>query len=1097
MKQVVSFAKLTRPKSANVLLRKRLFKLLDEARNKPVVWITAPPGAGKTTLVSTYLENKNLPCIWYQIDEGDGDIASFFHYMGIAAKHAAPRYRKPLPNLTPEYFLGLPTFTRNYFRELYSRVNLVASKESLRGAKRQSNLTKGIATLPSGARNDRFIVVLDNYQDVPADSHLHNIIQTGLSEIPEGINVIIISRVEPPAIFAGLRANNKIDAFGWNELNLTIDEAKDIAKLKGIKRPSEELIQQLNTTVNGWTAGIVLMLERQKPEKLLQKSSGIFASQAMFDYFASEIFNRLDEPSREMLLKTAFLPIMTERLVQQLTDSVHAGQILADLNRRNYFIIKKPLPEPVYQYHPLFREFLLTLARQQLTPLELAQVQHKTAEILEGYGQFEDAIVLYRNAEEWASMARLILTQAQAMIVEGRNKTLEEWISHVPQAILNDSPWMLYWLGVCLLPFNPPQARADLEQAYAAFQRQSDVQGQMLAWCAIVDTFVNEWSDFTPLDRWIAEMESLLALHSEFSSPEIGARVAAGMFMALMYRQPGYLDLPKWAQQVRQIVMGDINAYFRIYLGNQLLIYYTWWIGDLALAETLLKALEPLARVHGNPPLVKAAWCSMSAAFFWMNAENEKAIKSAVEGLRIADESGVHVVDAFTCGQAIFATLSSEDMAGAKHYLDEMAKRMNPSRILECTIYHHLLGWYFLMQNDLAKAREQAELSKDLGLKAGSPFFTAHAWLEVGLILFLGGRHEEAIGLNRRTREESRKMNFNTMEYLTWLDEAEFCMGLKDEACCIEALRQSLAVGCRQGYQNHTWWRPTIMARLYSKALEHNIEVDYVQSLIRRRRLSPPINEIDLDNWPWPVRIYTLGRFTIVKDGKPLRFAEKAKHMPLKLLKAIIALGGRDIGAEAVIDTLWPDADGDTGLRSLNTTLHRLRKLLGNDMAITLEDNRLAVDVRHVWVDIFAFQRLLGKIENMLKKAEAKDDSLNNLIERTTAMYQGPFLRDIAEQWAISSRERLKNRYLHILAEMAQRFEQSKDWQKAIQCCEKCIEIDSISEENYRRLMGFYNKLGRKAEGIAVYKRCKEALNRHLGISPSQETEAIHKSLRS
>ena len=78
MKQAPSLAKLTKPKSANVLLRKRLFKLLDDARNKPVVWITAPPGAGKTTLISTYLEKKKLPCIWYQVDEGDGDIASFF-----------------------------------------------------------------------------------------------------------------------------------------------------------------------------------------------------------------------------------------------------------------------------------------------------------------------------------------------------------------------------------------------------------------------------------------------------------------------------------------------------------------------------------------------------------------------------------------------------------------------------------------------------------------------------------------------------------------------------------------------------------------------------------------------------------------------------------------------------------------------------------------------------------------------------------------------------------------------------------------------------------------------------------------------------------
>jgi DNA-binding SARP family transcriptional activator len=173
-----------------------------------------------------------------------------------------------------------------------------------------------------------------------------------------------------------------------------------------------------------------------------------------------------------------------------------------------------------------------------------------------------------------------------------------------------------------------------------------------------------------------------------------------------------------------------------------------------------------------------------------------------------------------------------------------------------------------------------------------------------------------------------------------------------------------------------------------------------------------------------------------------------------------------------------------------------------------LNKSPLILEVRHVWVDVFAFQRLLGKAEKLLKDRKAEvsggvqyieplPDTDKLLIERITAMYHGPFLRDISEQWAISSRERLKNRCLYILSEIAQRFEQSQDWQKVIQCCEKCIEIDAISEESYRRLITVYNKLGRKSEGLAVYKRCKEALNLHLSISPSQETEAIHKSLRS
>ncbi|MGH8606902.1 MAG: hypothetical protein ACREX9_05645, partial [Gammaproteobacteria bacterium] len=48
-------AKLTRPQASNAVLRDRLFTRLDEAQERPIVWIHGPPGAGKTTLLASYL----------------------------------------------------------------------------------------------------------------------------------------------------------------------------------------------------------------------------------------------------------------------------------------------------------------------------------------------------------------------------------------------------------------------------------------------------------------------------------------------------------------------------------------------------------------------------------------------------------------------------------------------------------------------------------------------------------------------------------------------------------------------------------------------------------------------------------------------------------------------------------------------------------------------------------------------------------------------------------------------------------------------------------------------------------------------------------
>ena len=148
-------SKVTPPILTGVFPRKRLFDLLDRMRERPVIWIAGPPGCGKTTLVSSYLDARKLPCLWYQVDPGDADPATLFYYLGLTAREAAPRKRKPLPLLTPEYRQGMSAFILRYFEDLFARLKI-----------------------PS-------IVVFDNYQEIPEDAPFHEIIINGLSRIPE------------------------------------------------------------------------------------------------------------------------------------------------------------------------------------------------------------------------------------------------------------------------------------------------------------------------------------------------------------------------------------------------------------------------------------------------------------------------------------------------------------------------------------------------------------------------------------------------------------------------------------------------------------------------------------------------------------------------------------------------------------------------------------------------------------------------------------------------------------------------------------------------------------------------------------------------
>src|SRR4029453_17369150 len=97
-----ALAKLTRPKLYDAVPRPRLFSLLDEAGKRPIVWVSAPPGAGKTTLVASFLEARGVPPIWYQIDIAGSAPAAFVQYMRMAALHLVGKKAATLAHFNPE-----------------------------------------------------------------------------------------------------------------------------------------------------------------------------------------------------------------------------------------------------------------------------------------------------------------------------------------------------------------------------------------------------------------------------------------------------------------------------------------------------------------------------------------------------------------------------------------------------------------------------------------------------------------------------------------------------------------------------------------------------------------------------------------------------------------------------------------------------------------------------------------------------------------------------------------------------------------------------------------------------------------------------------
>jgi DNA-binding SARP family transcriptional activator len=265
---------------------------------------------------------------------------------------------------------------------------------------------------------------------------------------------------------------------------------------------------------------------------------------------------------------------------------------------------------------------------------------------------------------------------------------------------------------------------------------------------------------------------------------------------------------------------------------------------------------------------------------------------------------------------------------------------------------------------------------------------------------------------------------------------------------------------------------------LLERALKEGIEVDLVRELIRTFRLVP--GKQAPDNWPWPVKIVTLGRFEVLVNDEPIQFARKTPRKVLLLLKAIVAQGGRDVPEQALCDALWGDEEGDAASHALDMTIARLRKLLGTPDAIIQQGGKVSLNTERCWVDAWVFESNLGK---------AVDRPLLDL-------YGGAFLpEDTAEPWSFAMRERLRGKFIHALSSCGDVLESSGDLEGAVQCYLRGIDADPIVEVFHQGLMRCYERVGRRTEAISAFRRMKQTLSVLLGVPPSDASQRLFQVL--
>lgn len=1059
----LALAKIRPPALADVYSRTRLFERLDQAATRPFVWISAPAGSGKTSLVASYLNARVLQGIWYQADAGDADVASFFYYLGLAIRQACPQEGEPLPLLTPEYQLGLPTFARNYFRRVFER-------------------------MPQPG-----VVIVDNYQEIPAASAFHELFAAGLTEAPPGINIYVISRGDPPPSFARLRTTGDLTMLGWDDLRLTEQESAGIARLwleskrgRSFSLPLAA-IESLHRQAHGWVAGLVLMLEQARtlPEPPPEWAGD---PSVIFDFFANEVFRHTDPSTQEFLARTAFLPTMTAEVAHALTRRVDAKRVLCELTHHNYFTIRHAGARASFEYHPLFRAFLQDQAVVRYSAAEIREIKRQSAELLADAGDIETAVDLLQQAQDWPRMMALALEHAGRWVTQGRHHMLANWLESFPDSLGSDNPWILYWLGICNLPFDPAKARPWFEKAFRVFEARNEITPLYMAWAGVVDSFVFEGNDLIDMDEWLDVFPTLRA-GAEAPAPEVEVASVFSYFRGLFYRRPDHPDFPLYAARAESLFLDERDPKRRFAQGASLACC-SLWMGDIPKAARLLDMIASRVTETELCPEDRIRCLKLRSFHVIQTGEPEEGIRLAERGLAMADEYGVHLLDELLLTQLIFGYMLMGNVMGARGLVARLAPSVGREHLYDA-LYHLLSSGISRADGDLARAIDEARRAIESARASGMLLAEVMALLLTASILMSQGEPGQALAQIGQARAIGRRISSPMSAYWCAFTEAAVHRHRQQQTQAVWALREALKFGYDSGMPNPPWYLHDEIPALCALAFDQGIHPEYVQTIVRRLRLSAPA-DVWSEQWPWPLKIYTLGRFQVMNKDVPLKFDGKAQRRPLDLLKAIIAHGGRDVPKEALSAALWPEAEGDAAQQAFTVTLHRLRRLLGSDDIVNLTEGVVTLDASRVWVDVWALDRSLAKAAVPGSDAHQQSD----VLDRALNLYKGPFLAAETFGWAETLRERLHSKLLRMLMQLGHAWETRTDFVQAIHCYQKGIEVDPLAEELYRRLMHCYWRLDRRAEAIALYRRCRAILGSVLSLVPARETELLYEEIQ-
>ncbi|HEY2476169.1 MAG TPA: LuxR C-terminal-related transcriptional regulator [Candidatus Cybelea sp.] len=380
--------------------RERLFSTLDQAVERRVTLISAPPGSGKTSLLRTWADHlrdaRRVVCISARNEE---DEQGFW----LALLAALGAVEIPVP---------APTFSG---AGMVERV-LAQLNES----------------------RDPIVIAIDDAHEFAHDALAH--IATLIARLPARARVVLASRRDLRLGLAQLRLAGEVAEIRANNLEFTESETRELLASSGIVL-SGDAVRTLQQRTEGWAAGLRLaalsLAVDSEPEAFVAQFSG--SNRVVADYLLAEMLERQPAHVQRLLLTTSILERVNGDLADLLTETSGSDKILLGLEDANAFVVSLDGERTWFRYHHLFRE-LLRLELRRTAPDRIAELHRRAAGWFADRGYAIEAIRHAQAAGDWQDAAWLLADQLFDLLISGHNETIASLLEAFPRAARVEHP---------------------------------------------------------------------------------------------------------------------------------------------------------------------------------------------------------------------------------------------------------------------------------------------------------------------------------------------------------------------------------------------------------------------------------------------------------------------------------------------------------------------------------------------------------------------------------------------------------------------------------------------------------------------------------